>query len=162
METNDWVDFWRIFHPDKKKFSWSQKNPAKYARLDYFVGTEELTSAILDPKIEPKWKSDHAPVTMRFNVNNQQRGRGVWKFNNSLLMYNDFKKVIIEEVKLHKTIYAATPYNPELVENIPNKDIQLTISYRLFWETLLTVLRGAVITFSSKKKGSSKGRKNLN
>ena len=152
MLANGWVDYWRVFYPDRKKYTWSLKSPAKHARLDYFVGSEELTSAILNPNIETRWKSDHAPVSVRFNVNGQQRGRGVWKFNNSLLMYKDFKTVIMQEIGTQKAIYAATPYNPEIVENFPNKDIQLTISYRLFWETLLTVLRGTIITFAAKKK----------
>ena len=124
MLSNDWVDYWRTFFPDRKKYSWSSKTPSKYARLDYFVGSEELTSAILDPKIETRWKSDHAPVSLRFNFSNQQRGRGVWKFNNSLLLYKDFKSIILQEITTQKAIYAATPYNSEIVENFPNKDIQ--------------------------------------
>ena len=77
------------------------------------------------------------------------------KFNNSLLINKEFNKIIKEEIKILITIYAATPYNPEIVENLPNKDLELTISFTLFLETVLTVLRGKIIKFSAKKKAEA-------
>ena len=155
IEAQKWSDYWRVHNQETKKFTWSQKTPPKYARLDFFLGSEELNSIINKPKIEPKWKSDHAPISINISLNNQQRGRGVWKFNNSLLINKEFNKIIKEEIKILKTVYAATPYNPEIVENLPNKDIELTISFTLFLETVLTVLRGKIIKFSAKKKAEA-------
>ena len=147
IEAQKWSDYWRVHNQKTKKFTWSQKTPPKYARLDFFL--------INKPKIEPKWKSDHGPISINISLNNQQRGRGVWKFNNGLLINKEFNKIIKEEIKILKTIYAATPYNPEIVENLPNKDLELTISFTLFLETGLTVLTGKIIKFSAKKKAEA-------
>ena len=101
-----------------------QKTPPKYARLDYFIGSEELFTAVTNTKIETRWKSDHAPVTINFSINGQQRARVTWKLNNSLLTHKKFKKLIREEVREQKAIYAASPYNPDRVRDLPNKDFQ--------------------------------------
>ena len=152
LETHGWIDFWRTLHPLERKYSWSQRSSSKFARLDFFIGSEELLSIISKAKIEPKWKADHAPVSIKINVTKQQRGKVVWKFNNSLLIDKEFKPFILKEIEKLKSIYAATPYHPDFITQIPNKDLQLNITYTLFWDTLMTVLRGEIIAFSSKKK----------
>ena len=136
-------------------------NP-KYAKLDYFIESEDLFTAITNTNIETRWKSDQAPITINFSVNGEQRGRRTWKFNNSLLTHKVFKTLIKEEVREQKAIYAASPYNPDKVRDLPNKDFQIVISYRLFWETLLVTLRGKIITYSAKiKREAQKEEKTL-
>ena len=62
-------DVWRIYNPSKNKFTWSQGISNKKARLDYFLCNEELLSIIKKPKIGTKYRSDHAPISLRFNDN---------------------------------------------------------------------------------------------
>ena len=78
-----------------------------------------------------------------------ERGRGYWKFNNSLLKDKkivDEMKRVIEEVK---GTYAT---NIEPGENIPNQDIVFNINDQLFLETLLMMIRGNTIKYSSIRK----------
>ena len=87
------------------------------------------------------------------------RGKGYWKFNNSLLKdrkYVDTIKNVIEEVK---QTYS-TNIRPD--ENTPNQNLQFNINDQLFLETLLMIIRGNTIKFSSiKKKENEREEQNL-
>ena len=48
------VDSWRIHNSNKKQFTWLQGISNKQSRLDFFLVTEELLSAITDNEIETK------------------------------------------------------------------------------------------------------------
>ena len=151
IKSHGWVDFWRTLHPTTKKFTWSQP-PLNLLGWIFFIGSEELLNIISKAKIEPKWKSDHAPISIKLNITKQQRGKGVWKFNDSILADKNFKPFILKEIDKLRAIYAATPYNPDFISQIPNKDLQLNITFILFWKTLMTVLRGEIISYAAKKK----------
>ena len=84
------VDTWRIKNPTKKQYTWLQGLSNKQSRLDYFLITEELLSAISEDKIGTKYRSDHAPVYLTFTLSNHIRGPGTWKLNNSLLLDEEF------------------------------------------------------------------------
>ena len=144
------VDSWRINNKNKKQYTWIQGVSNKQARLDYFLITEELLSATNKNKIETKYRSDHAPVSIQIELSKHKRGKGVWKFNNSLLMDDDFIKMINKEITNFKLIYAATPYNPEYIKPLSHK-FELMIDISLFWETLLVTLRGEIIRYASRK-----------
>lgn len=157
------VDIWRTFHETDQHYTWSKKNPIKMARLDFFLATEYILPFVSNSCILPKYKSDHAPVNVTINISSEDRGRGYWKFNNSLLKDHDFIKLVKNEITHVKSIYAATPYNPDYLKFCPNKDLQLLINDQLFWETLLVQLRGRIITYASlKKRKSNEIEKNLN
>ena len=145
------VDAWRIKNPTKKQYTWLQGLSNKQSRLDYFLITEELLSAISEDKIGTKYRSDHAPVYLTFTLSNHIRGPGTWKLNNSLLLDEEFIILIKKEINNFKLTYAATPYNPDFVTAISH-NFELMISASLFWETLLVTLRGIIIRYSRKKK----------
>lgn len=80
---------WRLKNPDKRKYTWSRKNPSKVkSRLDYLLSSEHLSDSIDNADIMPCIKSDHSAITLNMNSsqNNLPRiGRGYWKLNTSFL-----------------------------------------------------------------------------
>ena len=155
------VDAWRINNIDKKQFTWIQGISNKQARLDYFLITEELLSITSKNNIETKYRSDHAPISIQIELCKHTRGPGTWKFNNSLLMNEDFIKLIKKEIVYFKLTCAATPYNQDYISSISH-NFELMINPSLFWETLLVTLRGTIIGFTGKqKREQNKAKKKL-
>ena len=152
------IDAWRVNHPNKKQYTWIQGLSNKQSRLDYFLITEELLSITGDNSIGVKYRSDHAPVSIGLRLSNHERGPGVWKLNNSLLKDEDFVKLIKKEIINFKLIYAATPYNQDFIKPLSH-GFEIMIDISLFWEALLTLLRGVIIIYSRKKKRQSNQEK---
>ena len=157
-QTYNLVDSWRVNNPQKLQYTWIQGISNKQARLDYFLITEELLSITTNNHIGPKYRSDHAPVNITINLSKHTRGPGIWKLNNSLLMDEDFIKLIKKEIIEFKLIYTATPYNQDYIRPLSH-GFELMIDISLFWETLLTTLRGVIITYSGKKRKESNREK---
>ena len=85
-------------------------------------------------------------------MNTFNQGRGVWKFNCSLLKHPEYLKIINEAIMTVKTQYAISVYNAEYLDSTPDSDIKFTITDKIFLETLLLKLRGESIKFASKIK----------
>ena len=85
---------------------------------------------------------------------NNERGRGYWKFNNSLLKNKDFVKLVKDTIQ-----EVIDTYKTNDEQDISN--IEFTINDQLFLETLLMIIRGNTIQFSSfnKKKNTEKENK---
>ena len=99
MNELDIHDNWRIQNPDVHRFSW--RGPGgKQSRVDYFLVSSDFEVFIIKSEIGIAYRSDHSPVSICLQFNNQKRAKDVWKFNNSLLSdfeyINKVKKVIQE------------------------------------------------------------------
>ena len=77
---------------------------------------------------------------MKIKFQDAERGRGYWKFNNSLLKDKDYIKIVKDAIEETKDFYANN--NNTLGVNINN---QYTIDDQLFLETLLFTIRGETI-----------------
>lgn len=136
-----------------------KKNPLKQSRLDFFLISETLLSGLEKCNIESSYRSDHSMISLSIAFNNFKKGRGLWKFNNSLLYdenYLDCIRGVILEVKKQ---YAAPVYNFGNIHNIPDADISFTINDQLFLETLLLEIRGKTISYASYIKKKKERRK---
>ena len=140
MNEFDLQDIWRENNIGRKRFTWKGPNNLQ-ARLDYFLVSSDLLPFVNDCDIGIKYKSDHSPVAISFKFIKHERGRGNWKFNNSLL--ND-----IEYVKTIKSCIAET------ITQYSNNDPEnnFTINDQLLWETLKIMIRGKTISYCSFKK----------
>ena len=87
------VDPFRILYENSKKYTWRKRNPVKQARLDFFLLSESLMTSVKDINFLTIYRSDHSSVVLSLQINEFKKGKGLWKFNISLL--ND--KTIIEE-----------------------------------------------------------------
>ena len=67
----------------------------KKARLDFFLVSCELMILIDKEKIGPGYRSDYAMIELYITYTKFERGKGFWKFNNSLL--NDC--VYVDKIK---------------------------------------------------------------
>ena len=156
------VDPWRCYNPNVKRFTWRQTNPIKQSRLDFFLISEELLNFVENSDISSGYRSDHSIVSVCLNINEIERGRGYWKFNNSLL--KDIEYVNLVKSTIEKVIkqYAVTPYNLENIMTIHPSDLNFVINDQLFFDMLLLEIRGKTISYSSfKKKENNRKEKDL-
>jgi len=152
INENDLCDPWRIHHPKTKGFTWRKKNPRKQARLDFFIVTQDVMSYATDSKIVPGYKTDHSAIYLTLNLSNNARGRGYWKFNNSLLRDKTFIQNTKEKICVVLQQYAASPYERKTLMNLPKEEIHYQISDQLLLEVLLMEIRQQTMEYGAKKK----------
>ena len=145
-------DPFREMYPDSKRYTWRKANPLKQARLDFFLVSQCLYPSVHDVKIQNSYRSDHSPIILQLKLNNFSIGRGLWKFNNSLLFDKEYIKSVKEVISKTIEQYASPVYNRENLSTIDPNDIQFTINDQLFFETLLTEIRGKTISYASFRK----------
>ena len=124
-------DPFRLLNPTKR-YTWKRCNPIKQARLDYFLISETLTHMLQNRHIKPGYRSDHSRVDIDIILDTFKLGKGVWKFNCSLLTHPDYVKLINDAIMTVKKQYAVPVYG--------------------LLETLLLKMRGDTIKYASKLK----------
>ena len=106
-------------------------------------------------EILPSYRSDHSTVVLYFHINEFCKGKGLWKFNNSLLKDTEYVKTIKECINRVKEQYMIPIYDIQFLLNNDLNDVQFTISDQLLLETLLIEIRGKTISYSAYKKKQS-------
>ena len=87
----DLVDIWRIKNPTLKSFTWNQRSPKIFCRLDYWLISSNLQDLVSSTCIIPAIKTDHLAITIEFcNKESEEKGLGLWKLNCSLLHNEDY------------------------------------------------------------------------
>ncbi len=146
------VDPWRIYNPNLRRYTWFRRNPIKKARLDFFLISEELMSYMESTTILPGYKTDHSLVLIEIRLNNFVRGRGFWRFNNSLLKDPCYIKKVKEIIQKTKEDYAIPIYVRDLINNIDPAKLHFTIDDQMFFEMVLLNIRGMTIPYCAAKK----------
>ena len=141
------IDPWRLQNPTLRRYTWRQPTPLKQSRLDFFLISEELTTFLSSSNIVPGYRTDHSLISLDLDLSTIKRGKGFWKFNNSLLKDPKYVKCIKDKILDVKRQYAATPYNMENIDQIPACELELNINDQLFLEVLLMEIRGETIRF---------------
>ena len=91
IEENGYIDVWRVENENKKKFTWRRLNPdKKQSRLDFFLVSEDAVQFVHESGIVPGYRTDHSGVYIKIKLQDNERGKGYWKFNNSLLKDKDY------------------------------------------------------------------------
>ena len=153
-------DPYRESHPNQRRYTWRKKSPVKQARLDYFLISESLLSSVNKSSIEESYRSDHSMIILDISFVKFQKGKPLWKHNNSLLHDITYLQVIKDKINDVKKQYAVPIYDLENIHKIPDNEIQFTINDQLFMETLLMEIRGKSISYSSHRKKESEKREN--
>lgn len=107
-EAYNLCDPFREAHPSLRRYTWRRKSPLKQARLDYFLVAETLLPSINKCSIESSYRSDHSMITLDISFVQFEKGRPLWKHNNSLLHDKEYIKVIndrIDEIKKNNMHY---------------------------------------------------------
>ena len=135
IQNFDLIDIWRLRNPDIKQFTWRQKNEKVKCRLDYWLISNFMQDSVAKVDILPFIKSDHSAVVLEIRVSEQdQKGKGYWKLNNSILDEADF----IQEMLHSKTIWI-------------NETAEI-VDARIRWEMIKYKIRLFCIKYCSNKR----------
>ena len=102
--------------------------------------------------IENSYRSDHSGVVLRIKINQIEKGKCLWKLNNSLLLDKEYVKLVKETIIKITCQYAVPVYNLDNIDQIPKDYTHFTINEQIFLETLLMEIRGKSISYSVYKK----------
>ena len=95
------IDIWRLRNPDKKRFTWKQKNPFIQRRLDYWLISHEFQDNVDNTDIISAIKTDHAAIFLQIDsIEKQPTGPSYWKLNSSLLDDQKYIELIKDNIPL--------------------------------------------------------------
>jgi exonuclease III len=152
MNSTDLVDVWRELHVTKPGYTWRKFKSTKQGRLDHFLVSGDFLTQVKQISIKPSYKSDHSPLVIALRAEERQRGKPMWRFNNSLLKDKDYVQTIKAKISNVKAQYMLPVYNPDQINEIANDEVQFTINDQLFFEVLLMEIRASTIAYSINKK----------
>ena len=135
MDTLDLVDdIQRTCYLNVNKFSYRSKTLGVKSRIDFFLISKHLTKCVKKVDIQTSIAPDHNMIILSLSWPNENpRGPGFWKFNNSLLEDKEYTTKILE-------LY------PQLREKYHYVNDQ-----QLFWELIKMEIRSTTISFSKGK-----------
>lgn len=152
IERFEMCDIWRLQNPEETKYTCHKKNSKFFSCVDFFLVSNTLTQLVNSCSIRASFNSDHSIVVLQCDFENEKRGRGFWKFNNTLLddpkhnelviqafhtaMHNNQNKNAAmqwEMAKMHMA-QASSSYSKEkaLNRNKRLKDLQFKIEWLTF------------------------------
>ncbi len=128
----DLADAWRERNQHQREYTWFSPDRAVASRLDRFYLPPDIRNKYVSQQHFAVTWSDHAIVSLTFNpIPNEIRGQGYWKFNNSLLLEQEYKVMMRE--KLQSWI--------ELIPAYPN--------IQKWWEDTKVYIKEASIAYST-------------
>lgn len=154
------LDPWRSYNANLRRYTWSRKNPVKKARLDFFLISQEMMTYIEKVDILPGYLTDHAMTFIEFRLTNFTRGRGFWRFNNSLLKDQLYIGKVKESIRQTIEEYAIPVYSRDAIKDLDPSDLHFIIDDQLFFEMLLLKIRGMSIPYCAMKKRKEEENKN--
>ena len=132
------IDILRKKKPNAKLFSYESKPLKMKSRIDYFLIANSMLHLVSHVNIGISIAPDHRAVRLNVKLTSNKRGPGLWKFNNSLLLDDEF-------VSLIETSYSA------IKEKLCELDDK-----RLKWEMIKLELRGLIIRYAKRKARKSR------
>lgn len=137
----DLIDIWRIRNPSIKSYTWGQKPPCLFCRLDYWLISDNLQDFVQSTDISPAIRTDHAASELSIgDIGKGDNGPGFWKFNCSLL--DD--KNNVDELKNYFQMWIAEGEN----------DLQ---DKRAIWDWIKFNIRCRAIKYSKIKSRQKRG-----
>ena len=114
-------------------------NHLMMCRLDYLLISNSLKGNVTGVDIKHGFKSDHSLVTLIMCNDQAKHGKGMWKFNVSLLDDSNYTNLVRETIAYVKND------NPNVLPDI-------------LCETMKCVIRGETIKYASQKRHQIKRR----
>ena len=136
----DLCDIWRVRNPQTKRYTYRTKKPLYQSILDYWIISNSIQDIITVTDIIPSLYSDHSAIILGAKLlKNDNRGKGYWKFNSSLLKQTDY----VENLKMKLTEWRS------LYEEFQSK--------QGLWELIKYEIRKFTINYSPKNKKKERG-----
>ena len=136
----DLTDCFRDLYPNYRRYTWHARG--KSSHLDYWFISEHLLNELKSYNISPGLHSDHSILKIELGISNHTRGKGIWKFNNSLLHDNTY----IAEVK-------------KIIQNC-EKEYETLEDRALAWDMTKMKIRSFSVPYCVKKKTEQNLKKN--
>ena len=98
-EKFDLCDIWRMRNPKIKRFTFWQQRILGFIqrRLDYFFISNLLQESVNKTEVLAAFSTKHSPLLFSLDLHkDENRGKGLWKFNNSLSI-----TLIFRHMKFH-------------------------------------------------------------
>ena len=128
-------NIWRVRNPLKKRVTFRQNHYSGFIqrRLDYFFISNTLQDTARNTDVFAALCSDHSPIFFSLDKKiDASRGRGLWKFNNSLTS----NCIYIEKMKTH------------IVDTLNLLDNENILDQNVRWDFLKYEIRKFTIDFS--------------
>ena len=101
---NSLIDIYRVNFPTRSAYTWVNKAHTVGCRLDRFYVPQSWETQVSDVTVKPFAYSDHQLIRMTFTVGKHNpRGKGIWKFNTSLLKSEDFCEEAVDFLRHWRT-----------------------------------------------------------
>ena len=113
------IDPFRLLHKQKKEFTWQRFNSSQSARLDYFLTTSSMSNFIVSCTSFPAFRSDHKPINIIIDLKKIKKGKGLWRFNNRLLLDSNFVDLVKKEIKICCAKYLVHPVYSNFLNDAP-------------------------------------------
>jgi len=138
-------DIWRIKNPSTRRYTWRRHKPLQQSRIDYWLISDTSIYEVSQCNIDTAYLSDHSVISIKFkDIGTEERGRGYWKMNNSLL----------DDEQYIQKIYTLFVNSQKDFISIDDK--------RIAWEYAKMLIRRETISYSIyKKKLNTAERSNL-
>ena len=174
METHHFLDSYRQLNGNNKMYTWSKINGRQKARLDLSLITQGLRPFITKcDKLTP-FQSDHAPLLLELDFTKFKKGRGTWRFDDSLLNDIELVSLINKTIKITCSKYVnllgyanySEATDPEL-EAFLNLDIEAIqhldfhVDANILLEMILNDARNEIISFSVNKSRNNQNREKI-
>ena len=125
-------------------FTWSQKSPRVFCRLDFWLTSNKLSDLVTTTDIIPAVRTDHDAISLEMGeLENELKGPGYWKMNCSLLADEEYVNSVTKLIP----IWAAEG-RKELSDD------------RSVWDWIKYNIR-AHASWHSKKRSKERGEKEL-
>ena len=113
------------------------QNPIKQARLDYFIVSNSLIDITSSCKIIPGYRSDHSIQELSLIISKFKKGRGLWKFNCSLLKNQQYVSLINKVIEEVIQTYTIPVYSLDYISSNNIANLQFTIDDDLLLEMIM-------------------------
>ena len=110
-------DIYRSLHPTTRRYTWRRKNPVKQSRLDFFLASNSILDIVKTCDVKLSYRSNHSMIKLELILNSFISGKGIWKFNNSLLSSPDYLDLINKVINEEKLKYALPVYDLSYLKN---------------------------------------------
>ena len=105
LSENDLTDVYRLLHPQGREFTWFRPANKQMSRIDMMLVSSSLVPLLMEIKSDRNAQSDHSVVIVEIQTNDENRGPGLWKFNNKLLddeMYVEKIRTLFKDFEIDK------------------------------------------------------------